>query len=82
MPENVVDLLSDLVAIPSVNPMGRDLSGPIYFEANVTEYLRQFFIELGCSHEVIEVSPGRCKDCVLKRTDVDKPHSNSEKNRP
>ena len=60
MPESVVDLLSDLVAIPSVNPMGRDLSGPIYFEANVTEYLRRFFINLGCPHEVVEVSPGRC----------------------
>ena len=60
MPESVVDLLSDLVAIPSVNPMGRDLSGPIYFEANVTEYLRRFFTNLGCPHEVVEVSPGRC----------------------
>ena len=60
MPETVVDLLCDLVAIPSVNPMGRDLSGPIYFEANVTKYLREFFEELSCPHEVIEVSPGRC----------------------
>ena len=65
MPENVVDLLSNLVAIPSVNPMGRDLTGPIYFEANVTEYIRQFFAKLGCPHEVIEVSPGRCN--VLAR---------------
>ncbi|NQV25970.1 MAG: DUF4202 family protein, partial [Rhodopirellula sp.] len=47
--------------------MGRDLSGPIYFEARVTEYLRQFFIELGCRHEVIEVSPGRCN--VLAKFD-------------
>ncbi|MDA0282831.1 MAG: M20/M25/M40 family metallo-hydrolase, partial [Planctomycetota bacterium] len=60
MPDSVVDLLCDLVAIPSVNPMGRDLSGPIYFEANMTEYLRQFFVELSCPHEVIEVSLGRC----------------------
>lgn len=67
MPDSVVDLLCDLVAIPSVNPMGRDLSGPIYFEARVTEYLSQFFTELGCPHEVIEVSSGRCN--VVARFD-------------
>ncbi|MFT4558733.1 MAG: M20 family metallopeptidase, partial [Planctomycetales bacterium] len=60
MPDSVVELLRNLVAIPSVNPMGRDLSGPIYFEAKVTEYLGNFFAELGCPHEVIEVTPGRC----------------------
>lgn len=60
MPDSVVDLLCNLVAIPSVNPMGRDLSGPIYFEAKVTEYLCNFFAELGCPYEVVEVSPGRC----------------------
>ncbi|MDA1164519.1 MAG: M20 family peptidase, partial [Planctomycetota bacterium] len=60
MPDSVVDLLCDLVAIPSVNPMGRSLSGPIFFETRVTEYLGQFFAELGCPYEIIEVSPDRC----------------------
>ena len=67
MPNSVVELLCDLVAIPSVNPMGRDLSGPIYFETRVTEYLSQFFTELNCPYEVIEVSPGRCN--VVARYD-------------
>lgn len=65
MTDSVVDLLCDLVAIPSVNPMGRDLSGPIFFETRLTEYLGQFFAELGCPYEIIEVSPGRCN--VLAR---------------
>lgn len=67
MPENVVELLCDLVTIPSVNPMGRDLSGPEYFEARVTEYLTHFFEQLGCPYEVIEVAPGRSN--VLARFD-------------
>lgn len=68
MPENVVELLCDLVATPSVNPMGRDLTGSIYFEGRMTEYLIRFFEELGCPHEVIEVSSGRCN--VLARYDA------------
>jgi len=35
--------LSDLVAIPSVNPMGRPVLGPEFLEYRVTEYLEQFF---------------------------------------
>lgn len=68
MPDNVVELLCDLVATPSVNPMGRELTGSIYFEGRMTEYLSRFFEELGCPHEVIEVSPGRCN--VLARHDA------------
>jgi acetylornithine deacetylase len=44
-------LLRDLVALPSVNPMGRPLSGPQYFEYQVTAYLENFFRELQISHE-------------------------------
>lgn len=46
---DVVDLLSRLVRIPSVNPMGRPLSpaaGDIYFEHRVTDFLEQLFQEL------------------------------------
>lgn len=38
-----VRLLRDLVRIPSVNPMGRPLSGPEFFEYQVTAYLEAFF---------------------------------------
>ena len=43
----VTRLLSDLVAIPSVNPMGRPLSGPGFLERGMTDYLEGFFRELG-----------------------------------
>ena len=40
-------LLRDLVAIPSVNPMGRALQGPDLYEHRVTSYLEDFFRSLG-----------------------------------
>jgi acetylornithine deacetylase len=40
-------LLRDLVALPSVNPMGRPLTGPHLYEERVTTYVEGFFRELG-----------------------------------
>src|ERR1700722_7779459 len=40
-------LLRDLVALPSINPMGRPLQGPEIFEHQVTAYLEDFFRSLG-----------------------------------
>ena len=37
--ETVVDILSTLISIPSVNPMGQDVDGPIYFEGRVSDWL-------------------------------------------
>jgi acetylornithine deacetylase len=37
-----VTLLKSLVAIPSVNPMGRALSGDKYLEARLTDWLVAF----------------------------------------
>lgn len=55
-----VDLLKDLVAIPSVNPMGRDdLSGPEFFEQRLSDYLEAFFQRLGVRYQRIELAPGR-----------------------
>ena len=45
--DDVTRLLSDLVAIPSVNPMGRPLSGPGFLEAGMTDYLEAWFRDLG-----------------------------------
>ena len=55
MPVDLVETLSQLVAIPSVNPMGRPLSGPEYYEYRLTEYLEQFFRRLGlpCQRQTI-----------------------------
>jgi acetylornithine deacetylase/succinyl-diaminopimelate desuccinylase family protein len=46
MPLDLVKTLADLVALPSVNPMGRDLSGPQYLEHQVTDYLERLFRQL------------------------------------
>ena len=55
----VTRLLSDLVAIPSVNPMGRPLQGAQFLETRMSDYLEQWFRELGVPYERREVSPGR-----------------------
>ncbi len=62
-----VDLLKDLVAIPSVNPMGRDLSGPEFLEGRVSDYLEGVFRKLGARYQRIEVAPGRAN--VIARLD-------------
>src|SRR4051812_12468811 len=52
-------LLRDLVAIPSINPMGRPLSGPQVFEHRVTAYLEAFFTSLGVRVQRQTVAPLR-----------------------
>jgi acetylornithine deacetylase len=52
-------LLADLVALPSVNPMGRPLTGPDLYEHRVTAYLEQFFRSLGVPCERQPVAPLR-----------------------
>ncbi|REJ82086.1 MAG: M20 family peptidase [Planctomycetota bacterium] len=39
--------------------MGRPLSGPEYFETRMSEYLVEYFSDLGVEHQRIEVVPGR-----------------------
>lgn len=52
-------LLRDLVALPSVNPMGRAVHGPDFFEHRVTDYLAEFFRSLGVPFERQAVAPLR-----------------------
>jgi len=61
----VTRLLSDLVAIPSVNPMGRALVGPGFLEGGMSDYLEGWFRALGVSCERRTVAPGR--DNVIVR---------------
>lgn len=61
-------LLKDLIAIPSVNPMGRDVSGPEFYEGKVTDYLKAYLSRLNVPFEVVEVAPGRAN--VLARLDA------------
>jgi acetylornithine deacetylase len=58
-------LLRDLVALPSVNPMGRALHTPDLYEHRVTAYLEDFFRGLGVPCERQPVAPQR--DNILAR---------------
>jgi acetylornithine deacetylase len=66
-----VEALAELVAIPSVNPMGRPVAGPPYFETRLTEYLAQTFQRLGLAVARQPVAPGQ--ENLLARLDGDRP---------
>ena len=66
--DDVVRLLSELVAIPSVNPMGRALSGPDFLETRLTDYLEGWFHGIGVECWRQPVSPGR--ENLLARYDA------------
>src|SRR5437016_4314450 len=52
-------LLRDLVALPSVNPMGRALPAELIHEHRVTAYLENFFRSLGVPCERQSIAPYR-----------------------
>jgi acetylornithine deacetylase len=54
-----VELLSQLISIPSVNPMGRDVSGPEYLETALTAFLENWLRRLDVDVKRQSVSPGR-----------------------
>ena len=56
---DVAPLLSELVAIASVNPMGRAVSGPEFFEYRMTEYLQSLFGDLGLPWQRQPIEPTR-----------------------
>jgi acetylornithine deacetylase/succinyl-diaminopimelate desuccinylase-like protein len=64
---DVVQVLSDLVRIPSVNPMGRPVSGDIYYEHRVTGHLEALFLALGLPVERHTVAPLR--DNIITRVE-------------
>ena len=55
----LVRLLADLVAIPSVNPMGRGKSGPGYSEHNIAGYVEAYLRRHGVGTAVSDVLTGR-----------------------
>ena len=67
---DLVKTLCELVAIPSVNPMGRDLSGPEIYEHRVTDYLESWFRERGIPYLRQTVEPLR--DNIIARLDSDR----------
>jgi acetylornithine deacetylase/succinyl-diaminopimelate desuccinylase-like protein len=66
-----VETLAQLVAIPSVNPMGRPASGATYYEGRLTEHLDRTFRRLGLAVERQTVAPGR--ENLVARLDGDVP---------
>ena len=59
MPLDLIATLSDLIAIPSVNPMGLPLEGPEYREGRVTDYLETLFKRHRLPYERQTVEPRR-----------------------
>jgi len=55
----IPQLLADLVRLPSVNPMGRTVESPLFYEDRVTDYLEQFFRRIGVPYERQSVLPQR-----------------------
>jgi acetylornithine deacetylase len=58
-------LLRDLVSLPSVNPMGRDMQGPAIYEYQVTAYLEDVFRSLNVPFERQTIAPQR--DNIIAR---------------
>jgi len=55
----VTKLLSDLVAIPSMNPMGRDRIGKEYCEQSIAEFVAEVMRKASIDAELQQISPGR-----------------------
>lgn len=71
MPLDVLETLCDLVRLPSVNPMGREVGGDEYFEYQVTDYLQRLFERLGWPYRRQAIEPRR--DNIVARVDGDVP---------
>jgi acetylornithine deacetylase/succinyl-diaminopimelate desuccinylase family protein len=57
--DDLTRLLCDLVSIPSVNPMGRALSGPDLLETRLSHYLEAWFADRGIACRRQPIAPGR-----------------------
>ena len=57
--DELTRLLSDLVSIPSVNPMGRGSDGPEFLETRLSAYLESWFRNEGISVTRQPIAPGR-----------------------
>lgn len=57
--EPVVKLLADLVAVPSMNPMGRQRDGRQYSEKELAEFLAVYLRKNGIDVELYDVFSGR-----------------------
>lgn len=53
-----VAIARDLIAIPSVNPMGKNVSGEIYSEKNIAAYISNFLRSIGVDFQIDDTIPG------------------------
>jgi acetylornithine deacetylase len=67
-PERIVELLCDLVAVPSVNPMGRPLDPALHLEGRMVARLERVCAEIGVPCRRVPVLPGR--DNLIARFDA------------
>ncbi len=67
MKVDLIETLSRLVATASVNPMGRDVAGPPFYEDRLTEHLEQTLRQMGLATERQPVAPRR--ENLLARLD-------------
>jgi acetylornithine deacetylase len=66
---DVVQTLQDLVRLPSVNPMGREVQGEEYLEHQMTDYLEQWFQALDVPYYRQQLEPKRAN--IVARLDGD-----------
>jgi acetylornithine deacetylase len=59
MPLDLAETLAQLVALPSVNPMGRPTNGPEFYEYRVTEYLERLLTRHGIASHRQPIAPLR-----------------------
>jgi acetylornithine deacetylase len=71
--ESLTGLLADLVAIPSVNPMGRGVTGREFSEGAIAEYVASLLRHCRIDVETREVMPGRPN--VIGFVDAGKPET-------
>ncbi len=71
MPLDLTTTLGELVSLPSVNPMGREVVGPEFFEFRVTDYLEKLLAREKIPTTRQSIAPLR--DNVLARVDGDVP---------
>ena len=57
--EAVTKLLSDLVAIPSMNPMGRGRMGKEHSEQTIAEFVVEYMRKASIDAELQQITPGR-----------------------
>ena len=62
-----LSILKELISVPSVNPMGRDVAGEEFYEGRLTAWLEAYLTHHGLPCEIVEVAPGRAN--VLTRID-------------